>query len=875
MRVGLPVLVVGLVAGAAVGMWQPDAPALAAGAVFSACLLLVLHARRVRQPGLVAAAAFGACAAVGSIHASRTWHRTWRPTLRVVFESIVIDVRAAAAREQRRQPEEPSAAVLLTGVLASDAALTASGAVSLVVDVEWLGRLGSPDSRTDAAANPVDGRVLLTVLGALGAERLQEWRAGRRIRAPADLHRVARYLNPGVPDQERALARRGVTLVGSIKSGALVDLLARAGPVDEAAASIRSFTRRAIADAVATWNPRAAAIVSAIVIGDRTGLDDSVERRLQEAGTYHVIAISGGNIAILAALTVAAFRLGGILGRAAMLSAAALLAAYGYVVAGSASVTRAVLMAVIYFVARAWDLRGPPMQILLLTAALLVLVDPLSVADTGALLTFGATAALIASGPLVPLERVPAVMRPGLALLLATVAAEAALLPVAASVFSRVTFAGLLLNFAAIPLMAVAQLAGMAVVPLYALSTRVARLAGWAAYIGAEGLVRSADLVALAPWSTWRVAPPPAWLIASYYTCLVVSVRSWGRCRDVADRAGAGGRLRRAAAAGVAVSGLWLVAPPDLSSHGDGRLHVTFIDVGQGDATLVRLPHGTVFLIDAGGLPSGASFDIGDRIVGPVLRHEGVRRLASLVLTHGDADHVGGALSVLRDFRPWDVWDGVPVPPSLPMQRLREEAMSTNTRWTTVQRADRVLVDEVEIAVRHPPLPDWERQDVRNEDSIVLELRWRDVSFVFTGDIGREAEAQLIGQFAPAPLRVVKVPHHGSATSSSEAFVRALAPDVAVVSAGRSNNFGHPSPVVLSRYREASTAIFRTDQDGAVMVDTNGMSLEISSHTGRVLQVPSGPKHHQNPNQTNSSRPRRHEGTKDSKHASSSYASTK
>jgi competence protein ComEC len=175
---------------------------------------------------------------------------------------------------------------------------------------------------------------------------------------------------------------------------------------------------------------------------------------------------------------------------------------------------------------------------------------------------------------------------------------------------------------------------------------------------------------------------------------------------------------------------------------------------------------------------------------------------------------------------------------------------------------DRVVFDEVEFAVKHPPPPDWERQDVRNEDSIVLELRWRDVSFVFTGDIRREAEAQLSGQFAPAALRVVKVPHHGSATSSSEGFVHALAPDVAVISAGRSNNFGHPSPVVLNRYREAGAAIFRTDQDGAVSIDTDGTSLHVSSYTGRVLRVASRSHHHEDANDTKDSEPRRHEGTK-------------
>src|SRR4029079_12103021 len=136
--------------------------------------------------------------------------------------------------------------------------------------------------------------------GALAANRQDDWRAGRMIRAPAQIRAPSFYLDPGVPDQQRVLARRGVALVGTVKSGALVEVESRGSCWSEIAASIRAFSRRAIAASVGRWSRRAAGIVTAIVIGDRSGLDDEVERRLQEAGTYHVIAISGGNIAILA-----------------------------------------------------------------------------------------------------------------------------------------------------------------------------------------------------------------------------------------------------------------------------------------------------------------------------------------------------------------------------------------------------------------------------------------------------------------------------------------------------------------------------------------------------------------------------------------------
>ena len=122
----------------------------------------------------------------------------------------------------------------------------------------------------------------------------------------------------------------------------------------------------------------------------------------------------------------------------------------------------------------------------------------------------------------------------------------------------------------------------------------------------------------------------------------------------------------------------------------------------------------------------------------------------------------------------------------------------------------------------------------------MIEMRWGEVSFVFTGDIDRETEAGIAPLLQPAPLRVLKVPHHGSRTSSSEGFVQAVRPDVAVVSVGRSNNFGDPSPLVLRRYEQAGSRLFRTDQDGAITIDTDGTSLEISTFTGRAMRLRDG-----------------------------------
>jgi len=857
-RVVVAIPAIGLLAGSALGLLLPDFPVIPGDAALVASTTVALWAWRESRSRVLAVSVGVAFLIGGALLSAKAWRQAWRPSLRVVFEELVRMEREDAAASGRIIPEDPGVSLALTGVLRDDAS-PREGGVSLSVDVTAVDAEAGPPRGLDRfppfCSRRVEGGVLLTVVGDLARNHLSEWRAGRTVRVVAHLHRPARYLNPGARDEERSLARRGTTLVGTVKSGALVDVVSRGTAWAEAGAETRAFVRRAINTSVGGWNARAAGIVTAIVIGDRAGLDEDVQRRLQEAGTYHVIAISGGNIAILAGLTLGAFRVAGVLGQTAMLSAIAGLLAYAYLVGGGPSVERATLMAVVYLAARAIDLRGPSFNTLALVAAILVATDPLTIVDPGFLLTFGATTAILVAVPYVAARDLPFPLSPVAALFAATAAAEAALFPVSAMVFSRITFAGLLLNFAAIPLMALAQIAGMLLVPVSLVSSVVASTIGWVAYVGAEGLVRSADLVRLMPAVTWRVAPPHCFAVIVYYAALIACVVSGSAVSRsnwtvrAAVVSGFSWPIKSTVVSGVsrtisatlcAAAAVWILFEPWtlFTTRGDGRLHLTFIDVGQGDAAFVRFPEGDTLLVDAGGASGRSTFDVGDRVVAPVLRRAGVSQLGTFALTHGDADHIGGAGSLMAEFRAREVWEGIPVPPSAHLQQLRAIARRTGARWSNRQTADVLFIDDVEVAVRHPPIADWERQDIRNDDSIVLELRWGAVSIVLTGDIGAGVEETIAPLFEPSALRVVKVPHHGSLTSSSRGFLTALAPRIAVVSAGRNNTFGHPAPAVLERYREVGAEIFRTDRDGAVMIDTDGTSIAVKTFSGRKLIVP-------------------------------------
>ena len=814
-------LVSGATVGWALGGAVPFAVAIAVVAWAAAGVLL--HRGTARPFMTVGLLAYAACgAALGGAA---------RAELRTPLLAWYADHRASEPHTGG-----PRRVVVVEGRLARDAVATDYGA-SLVLDVYLVVDRGRRVA--------VRGGVRASVGGSFVDGRMPAWRGGRRVRMPVALRRPARYANFGTPDQSHRLQARGISLLGSVKSALLVDVIGPAAHRAEWAAAVRGRVRRWVAESVGVHSVRSAGIVTAVLIGERAGLERETTRRLQEAGTYHVIAISGGNIAVLAGLLLAVFRLAGAGRRSAALLAAAGLVAYAEVVRPEPSVARATFTGVTFLLARAADLRTRPLNTLALAGACLVAATPGQLADPGFQLTFGATLGILAGVPRLgasarvstavdTLGRVGRwVLRPAILLLGATICAEVALLPIAATWFSRISFAGLLLNFVAIPLMTVTQLAGMAATALAPVWPAAAVAVGFPAHLAAFGIVESTRLVDAAPMLVLEVPTPHPAVTAVYYAgwalCLY-SPRLW---------------MRRAARCLAAAATAAILAPPNtldaarwraasacagLGAGGaqSATLRVLFLDVGQADATLVVFPDGRSLLVDAGGTVTGGS-DIGRRVVVPALRAAGVRRLDYFLVTHADPDHIGGASDVVRELAPREIWEGVPVPASRPRADLLALARAAPSGWRTRYAGERIAVGGAVVRVVHPPAPDWERPRVRNDDSVVLDVRFGGVSVVLPGDIGAAVETELASAWPPAAVRVLKAPHHGSRTSSSAEFLAALAPDLAVVSAGRDSRFGHPHPEVVRRYAALDARVLATGEVGAVSICTDGRRAAVTT----------------------------------------------
>lgn len=436
--------------------------------------------------------------------------------------------------------------------------------------------------------------------------------------------------------------------------------------------------------------------------------------------------------------------------------------------------------------------------------------------------------------------------------LLTTISVQLCLLPLMIAHFHRFSAVSPAANVVESALVFALMVAGVGYLLLAFL------IGGWAAPLAKVVDFLGEFTIAAGEWMLrWRAGNfrtpdwgPSALIVFGVYflaaALLVVCLNEWNPFRrgddpNAAKRRRFGRATVSAAAASMAVIGTLLVFHPFRHEFEPGRLSLTFLDVGQGDATLIRFPRGSLMLLDSGGLAgvrgqspeieTGDEFiedhiGIGEAAVAPYLWRLGVKRLDWIVASHADSDHVGGFPEIARAFQVTNALRGASLRAGPDV--FDQAVLLSNASLRTVRRGDRFELDGVRIEILSPSGDPDRLPRSENNESLVLKLSYGRRSFLLPGDIERETEEELVAttgeQLAADAL---KVAHHGSKTSSTDEFLRYAHPRIAVISVAEPSPFGHPHPAALGRLLSTDARIYRTSRCGAVAVSTDGDDLRV------------------------------------------------
>ncbi|WP_235582347.1 DNA internalization-related competence protein ComEC/Rec2 [Rhizobacter sp. Root1221] len=619
-----------------------------------------------------------------------------------------------------------------------------------------------------------------------------DFRAGDRWRFTVRLRRPHGLRNPNGFDQELHLFEQGLRAVGSVKpgSGAAPERLGTgwAHPVERARQHVRDTLFATVP------GPREAGVLAALAVGDQSAIDRHDWQVFRDTGIAHLVSISGLHITMFAwvagwglrrlwarstaaCLCVPAPVAGRVGGLAAALAYAAF-AGWGV------PAQRTVWMLATVTLLQAAGGRWPLPLVLLLAAAVVSAADPWALLQAGFWLSFGAVALLmVSSGPGAPAaatrlwDAVVRGLRNGVKTQLV---ASAGLAPLSLMLFQQVSVVGFVANLVAIPLFT------LAITPLALLGVLCAPL-----WLAGAWLVQQAGVVlqAISTWpgGVWTSPAAPAWAqLASLCgaACLVMPL-PW--------------RLRL-----LAVPLLVPLALPAVPRPAHGRFELLAADVGQGTAVLVRT-RSHLLVYDTGPQYSPDT-NAGERVLLPLLRARGEHHIDRLTLSHRDTDHVGGAEALLTALPVHELLSSLE--PGHPLLGLAhaDRRCDAGQSW---------VWDGVQFDVLHPLDTDHARPLKPNAKSCVLRVQGDNGSALLAGDIERAQEAQLVAAGAPLASDVLLVPHHGSRTSSTAAFLDAVQPSVALIQAGYRNRFGHPVAEVLGRLEDRGVKVFTSPACGA------------------------------------------------------------
>ena len=660
-------------------------------------------------------------------------------------------------------------------------------------------------------------------------------RPGDRVHAKGRLRSSVRYQNPGAVDHSVVVRQRGAPLEMSA-SQVSVDGAGSEWPW-RWADGVRTSWSTAVA--AIDSSSSGAAIVRGAVVGDRSAISEDTNQRWRAVGVFHVLSVSGLHLAIVALALFAGLRRGIAATRlalwaspAALAALPSLLAAFSYTVITGAEVATVRALIAVAFVIVGEALARPRSVLDALggAAVVILLMTPSAVADPSFQLSF--TAAIV----FVVLPKVRhharSRLRRGVGnvihALLASLAVTWATTPITALAFQQLAWGGLLGNLIVTPICELAMipiaLIGLLLSSLWSpLGAPLLRVAVWLTSVVDRIVAAQAPLTPVVMLRPPTIIETMLWLLGG-----VALLLGWRRT------------LRWRIALPLAVAALsilaWLRLRAPLQRGDDGILMITYLDVGQGDAAVIEVPGGEVWLVDAGGAPDAGSLEAsiapGEAVV-RFLRARGIEHIDVAIVSHPHPDHYLGLLAISRAMQIDQLWaaeeiEAPPVRNAKPHGEAPAWPGFQSVAAQLAQQGTRVLAPPLGIARQRGDAsirieqPSFQgtvatADPVRsvNDNSLVVAIEYRGHRALFLGDVEAEGEAEVISH-GHAAATIVKVAHHGSRTSSTDELIAATRASYAVVSSGRGNRFGLPRAEVLQRWRDAGAVVLRIDAVGAV-----------------------------------------------------------
>ncbi len=684
----------------------------------------------------------------------------------------------------------------------------------------------------------VCGRVQVSARG--GA--LPRVGRGDEITLVGRLRPLRNFANPGGFDYVRYMALRGVRVRTYARKGSL-RVLDRA-TLKPWQVDVHEW-RQALSDrmdvALSARDGEAISVLKALVLGRRNAISVQLRQAFNRAGVSHVLAISGLHIGMVATATFALtrwllswiplmLRYAWTRKGASVISMAAVVY-YGLLAGLSASTQRALVMVTVVLIGYWVGRRHDRLNALALAALIILLVHPPALLSVSFQLSFAAVLAIIVGCGTRPL-RLPDPKAAGwrrwsnrgLMFLGVSALAIGGTLPLVLYYFNMTSLVGLATNLVVVPLVGLVVVpTGLLGVSASAISPFVADICWTLAAAGVQAVIGVVRGVARWPGAAVHCVTPSAWEILLYYLCAGVVIY-WRK-------------LPRPGLLVLVLCALWTT---DISywcyqRFGRRELSVTAMDVGQGTANVLQLPGGYTVIVDGGGFSDNAVFDVGKRILAPMLWQRKIRSVDLVVLSHPNSDHMNGLLYILRHFNVPEVWSNHQPAPTLGYKcwlQLIEDEGIRHHRFE--QLPDRQTRQGVVFTLLGPPRDFMQRLRSEpwrdeNNNSLVLQIRWHQVSFLFGGDIAAPAEGDLLDRHSPDRLQstVLFVPHHGSRYSSTASFLQVVDPREAIISCGWQNRFGFPHAAVLERLADAGARVWPTSHCGAVQVVTDGQNYQV------------------------------------------------